>query len=153
MRKTTAEIVAAVLLLGLMAGCARGTGTGSASPGNIVTPPPLVIHDSTQRTDVSAEYQVRLTAYPWMDVLTMDYYSLQEDGSMTRFHVDEAGQRETVGEGAWTMFRDAEGYLTLRIEEDGAEPFEMYNLEYYDTGSIYAVAPGDVTYMWLRYTE
>ena len=46
------------------------------------------------------------------------------------------------------MQKDAEGYLTLHMEVDGGEPFDLYELELYDQ-SIFAHSLTETAYIWL----
>jgi len=117
-----------------------------ATPGNISTPKPSTPHISTNTTDVSADYSDRLCSYPWLDTYDMYYYRFSPDG--TYEHLGDKDLTEVIGNGKWTMLTDAEGYLTLHMEPDGGDAFDLYELELYEQ-SIYAHSLTETDYIWL----
>lgn len=151
MRKVTAWLMVLILALGLTACKRKPVGTGTATPGNIATQSPKQTpHISTETEDVSGEYADRLCAYPWMDTYDMKYYRLSENGTFE--HLADEELTEIVGTGTWKLLRDAEGYLTLHMEEAGGKTFDMYELELYEQ-SIYALGLDDFIFIWLLCDE
>ena len=144
MKRRTAWLFALILVLCLTA-C---KGKGTVTPGNLNqnSPTPYAPHISTQTTDVSGEYAEKLSSYPWLDTYDMKYYRFSDDG--TYQHFDDKGLTNVIDSGKWQMQKDAEGYLTLHMEVDGGEPFDLYDLELYDQ-SIFAHSLTETAYIWL----
>ncbi len=142
MRRITAWLFALILILCLTA-CKK---RGSSSPGNLTPPTPYAPHVSTETVDVSEEYAERLCTYPWLDTYDMKYYSFSKDGTYQRFGDKEL--TEVIGSGKWKMLKDAENYLTLHMEVDGGEAFDLYELDLYEE-SIYAHSLTTTSYIWL----
>jgi hypothetical protein len=76
----------------------------------------------------------------------MKYYRFSDDG--TYQHFDDKELTNVIDSGKWQMQKDAEGYLTLHMEVDGGEPFDLYELELYDQ-SIFAHSLTETAYIWL----
>ena len=145
MRKITAVLLALILILCLSA-CKGKSGTGKATPGDLITPTPYVPHISNDAVDVSSEYEDKLCSYPWLDTFDMTYYSLSADGTYQQF-IDK-GLTETIGSGSWQIVKDDEGYLELHIKNQSGETYDLYELEMYEK-SIYAHNAEGTAYIWL----
>ena len=147
MRRITALLFALVLLLSLAA-CKGKKGEGQTTPGNLSTPQPYFPHISTETNDVSSEYSEKLCRYPWLDTYDMKYYRFSSDG--TYQHLGNKELTEVLDSGKWKMLKDAEGYLTLHVEVEGGEAFDMYEIEVYDE-NIFAHSLTETDYIWVLY--
>ena len=148
MRRITALLFALVFILSFAA-CKGKNGGGQTTPGNIsVTPQPYFPHISTETTDVSGEFTGKLCRYPWLDTYDMKYYRFYEDG--TYQHMGNKEMTEVLDTGTWKMLRDTEGYLTLHVEAEGGESFDMYEIELYDE-NIFAHSLTETDYIWVLY--
>ena len=139
------SILAILIVLACLAGCKRGGGN-SATPGNLTTDPPHILHTDGNVTDVSADYHKRLCTYAWLDTTDMSFIKLSEDG--TFFCYEDEELETTIGEGSWTMFKDSDGYLSLRIEKNAEAPNTLYDVELYDQ-SLYGYGEDGFGYIWL----
>ena len=145
MKRRTAWLFALVILLSLSA--CKGKSGGTASPVNItVSPTPYSPHISENAADVSGEYADKLSSYAWLDTNDFYYYSFAKDGTFQ--HFSDKSLTEAIGSGKWQMKRDEQGYLTLHMEVDGGESFDLYDLDLYDE-SIYAHSLTETSYIWL----
>ncbi len=144
MKRRTAWLFALILVLCLSA--CKGKNGDPSSPGNLTTPTPYAPHSNGEMTDVSAEYAEKLCSYPWLDTDDFSYCRFSEDGTYQRF--SDKDLTEAVGSGKWQMKKDTKGYLTLHMEVDGGEAFDLYDLELCDE-SIYAHSLTETSYIWL----
>jgi hypothetical protein len=149
MRRITALLFALVFVLSLTA-CKGKNQEGQTTPGNLstATPKPSFPHISTETVDVSGEFTGKLCRYPWLDTYDMNYYRFFEDG--TYQHLGNKEMTDVLDTGTWKMLKDAEGYLTLHVEVEGGESFDMYEIELYDE-NIFAHSLTETDYIWVLY--
>ena len=143
--KKLITILAIFGILICLAGCKEGGGN-AATPGDLVTNSPHVLHTDGDTTDVSADYFKRLCTYAWLDTTDMSYIKLAEDG--TFFCAAEEDLEEHSAEGTWTMRKDAEGHLSLRIEKASEAPYTLYDVELYDQ-SLFGYGEDGFNFIWL----
>lgn len=139
------SLFAIIGILVCLSACNKPNGN-AATPGNLTTNPPHVLHTDTSGKDVSADYLKRLCTYAWLDTTDMTFIKLAEDG--TFFCAEDEELEKTTGEGTWKMLQDSEGYLSLRIQKDSGSAYTMYEVELYDQ-SLYAYGENDFLYLWL----
>ena len=146
------RFISLLLIVGLLvclAACGKRDFTGTSTPGDMtVTLTPHPIHSSGELTDVSESYLKRLCTYAWLDTSDMSYIKLEEDGSCFTAEDEELEKRIEGGSGTWAMRKNAEGYLSLRIDRADGTSYVMYDMELYDQ-SIYAYGEDGTVYLWL----